>query len=121
MSLHLISMLINTSEEVSSTMHIQHDSAALVIVLLARVVVAAHLDPFSLELHPFTPPLPPFASANLIDTFVAELLDQDICSLGDLVGWYRHRVDLDPPRMRYPLRRECLEFLDSVMGGMIQE
>jgi hypothetical protein len=75
MSLHLVSMFIHASEEISATMHIQHNSTAPVIVLLACIVVSSHFNPLSLELCSFPSPLPPFASANLIDAFVAELLN----------------------------------------------
>jgi hypothetical protein len=75
MSLHLVSMFIHASEEVRATMHIQHNSAAPVIVLLAYIVVSSHFNPFGLDLCSFLSPLPPFASANLVDAFVAELLN----------------------------------------------
>jgi hypothetical protein len=75
MSLHLVSMFIYTPEEVSTTMHIQHNSAAPITVLLACVVVSSHFNPFGLEFCSFLSPLPPFASPNLVDAFVAELLN----------------------------------------------
>jgi hypothetical protein len=75
MSLHLVSMFIYASEEVPTAMHIQHNSAAPVIVLIACIVVSSHLNPFGLELRSFPSPLPPFASANLVDAFVAKLLN----------------------------------------------
>jgi len=46
MSLHLIPMLIRTPKEVSTAVHIKHDSPSGIISLLPLLMICSHLYPF---------------------------------------------------------------------------
>jgi len=80
MSLQLVPMLIHATKEVGTTMHIQHDSLALLPTRLPLRVIPPHLNPFSLECAAFPPPLPPFLPPNFVDAMVSQLGDQRIRS-----------------------------------------
>lgn len=71
MSLHLVPVLVYASEEICTTMDIQHNSGPLVAFLFPSIVIASHLNPLGLELATLSSPLPPLASPNLIDAFMA--------------------------------------------------
>ena len=92
-----------------------------VVILISRVIVGAHLNPLGFELCSIPSPLPPLAATDSVDACVAELFDQEICSLCDLSQRYWDRVHLDPSRMWHPLRCECLQLLDRMVSRMVEE
>jgi hypothetical protein len=58
MPLHLIAMLVDTAKEVCASMDVEHYAIAFGdCQLFPRVIVLAHLDPFSLECCSVTSPL----------------------------------------------------------------
>jgi hypothetical protein len=68
-------VLVHTSEEVATPVHIEHDSAFSVVILLARVIVTTHLNPLGLELYSLLSPLPPRAPINSVDASITELFN----------------------------------------------
>ena len=118
MSLHLIPMLIHTPKEVRTAMHIQHDSLPFISRLLPLFIVRSHLDPFCLQFAPWSAPLPPELSSNLLNAMMAQLLLYVLCAFRDVFLGDLDLVQLHPARVRNPLRGEALDFLDGVVGGI---
>jgi hypothetical protein len=114
-------MLINASKEVGSAMNVHHDSSQRFARLLPLVGIGAHLNPLSLELGTRTPPLPPLPSSNLADAFGAKLLLDEVGGTSQVFVNYGSSFHLDPLRVRNPLRCECLEFLNCVVGSKLEK
>jgi hypothetical protein len=121
MPLHLIPMLIYTSEEVCTTMHIEHHPRPWVLGPLSLVVVGPHFNPFSTEFAPWPAPLPPSLASDFLDAMMPQLILYGLRGLGNILGRYFHLVNLHPAGMRHPLRRESLDFFNSVMRCIHQE
>jgi hypothetical protein len=64
MTLHLVAMLINGTEVVSTTMDVEDDTIALVVGSDSIIVVLTHLNPFTLKGNLGSSPLPPFLTSN---------------------------------------------------------
>jgi hypothetical protein len=108
MSLHLISMFVDTSKEVSSAVDVQHDTLPFIAALFALIGIRLHLNPLAGQWDGGLPPLPPLTSANLLNTVFTELVLQKSSGFVNMVVGNGDCVDLDPLRMGYPLGRECL-------------
>ena len=65
--------------------------------------------------------MPPLASANLLDAFHAQLIDQLLSRFCDSLDRNGDLIDLDPAWIGDPLRRKGLYFFDSMMGRVIEE
>ena len=107
-ALHLVAVLVDASEEVGAAVDIEHDAAARVAAPLALVVVGPHLYPLGLERAAGLPPLPPLAAADLADAIGPQLRLEDGGGVRDLVLGDLLLLDLDPLRVRNPLRGEGL-------------
>ena len=121
MSLQLVSMLIYATEEVCSTMYIEHDPFAFFPGRFSLSMISLHLDPFSLQCTAFSSPLPPLLPSNLIDPVVAQLNNDRLRGFKYAVLGYRDFVDFDPARRGHPLRSKALYILDPVMGGIVEK
>lgn len=118
MSLHLIPMLIHTSKEIGTTMHIQHHPLPTVPRLLPLMIVRSHLNPFCSQLTPRSSPLPPRLSSNLLDPIWTQLVLYSIrSSLNEVLTDFGF-VYFDPVGMRDPLGCEALNIFDCVVGGV---
>lgn len=70
MPLHLIAMLICAPKEVCPTVHIQHDPSSFIICPLPLMSIRPHLNPFGLQLTPWSSPLPPLLPTYFLYTMV---------------------------------------------------
>lgn len=120
MPLHLITMFIDTSKEIRSSVDVQHDSSTF-LPRLSRSVVSSHFDPFCFELRMFSTPLPPLFPTNVIDSFMTELGYDCVRSFREAFARNRDIVDFDPSRMWDPLGGESLELFHGMVGGIIEE
>lgn len=121
MSLHLVPMFIDTPKEVCPAMHIQHDSGPLIIRFPSLIIVGFHLNPFTRQLTPRSPPLPPGLASDFLDSMMSQLLVYQICRLLDVFLVDFDFFGLDPCRMRYPLGSKALDFFDCVVRGIDKE
>lgn len=115
MTLHLVPVHVDAAKKVGAAVDVEHDPLSCVIVLLARVVIGLHFDPFGFEvLGVGFAPLPPLASSYLPYAIGTELGFEEGGGAVELVSRDVDLVDLDPLWMGHPLGGEGLEFLDGV-------
>lgn len=108
MPLQLVPVLIHTAEEISATVHVQHDALAFFVLFFSLIIVAAHFYPFCFQFGVLSPPLPPQLAANSVNSFVAQLGDESVCSARKLCLRYLDILCSDPAGRRHPLSGESL-------------
>ena len=121
MSLHLIAMFIHAPKEVGPPVHVKHDAFRLCPRLFSFGMVPPHLDPFCLQRSIVSPPLPPMLSTYSINAMPAQLRSNSVCRFTQTLFGYLDLFDAHPARAGDPLRREGLDVLDSMMGGILEE
>lgn len=114
-------MLVHAAEEVCAAVYVEHNSCAFLLATLALLVVAAHFDPVGLERRLISSPFPPVLASDELHSLWAKLRDQGCCGFLDRGLGDRHLLDMDPSRGWYPLRREALNVLDSVVRRIDEE
>ena len=71
MSLHLIPMLVYTSEKVGPAVYIKHYPPPLLSAIFPPGIIASHLNPFCLQYATLHAPLPPLTSSDLINPMMS--------------------------------------------------
>ena len=102
-------------------MHIQHDPLAMGIGLLSRLVIALHLNPFTLELTLLTTPLPPCLAPNTFDSSLTQLRIDMVSSFTQVVLGNDLFLYLHPGWRGDLLGCECLQFFNRMVRGMVEE
>lgn len=121
MSLNLIPVLIHTPEIVRATMNVEHYSLTSLLRSLPSLMVGLHLDPLRPQAASIPTPLPPLASSNFIDAFVAQLRNDGLSGTIDSFLRHLHLLCSNPMGAWDPLRCEGLDVLDCVIGGIVEE
>ena len=106
MTLKLISMFIDTPEEVGTPVYVEHDSFAH--FALSSIEISPHLYPLRLQDTTVSSPLPPILASHFIHAMVPELCYNCVCSSREAFLGYADFVDFDPAWTGDPLRRESL-------------
>ncbi|KAL8974612.1 MAG: hypothetical protein Q9197_001151 [Variospora fuerteventurae] len=113
-SLQRVSMPYTTLTE-------EHYSLASLLRSLPSLMVGFHLDPLRPQAASIPTPLPPLASSNFIDAFVAQLRNDGLGGAIDSFLRYLHLLCSNPMGAWNPLRCEGLDVLDCVIGGIVEK
>lgn len=118
MPLHLVPVLIDTTKEVSTPVHIEHDSVSLLSRSLPLLLIGLHFNPIGLQLTARSAPLPPCLAANHFDTMGSQLLLYRLCGRCTKLFGNVNLLDFHPRRVRHPLRSEALDIFDAMVRGV---
>lgn len=121
MSLHLISVLLDTAKEITSTMDVEHDSVALAIGTFSFIVIGTHLDPFCFQGTGASPPLPPLPATHLLYAVFAKVCYDGVCGFGHMLVGDCDILSAHPWRVRHYIGSKRLDVVDSLTRSIFEE
>ena len=83
--------------------------------------MCTHFNPLSFRFASRWTPLPPLGASYLLDTCLAEFVDNRLRGFRRVFWSNRDVLGPYPGRRRNPLLSECLQIFDGMVGSIVQE